>query len=75
LLSDVGLFGAKIDVRFGWAEVERVERLRSWGLLRLGAALRFTLAKNTAAANQRGLFAGVFTFGDPLSKGRSRRWQ
>jgi hypothetical protein len=23
LLSDVGLFGSKIDIRFGWGEVER----------------------------------------------------
>jgi hypothetical protein len=46
----------------------KVERVRFWGLLRLGAALRFTLAKTTAAAKQGGLFAGVFTFGGPLSK-------
>jgi len=68
LLSDVGLFGSKIDIRFGWAEVQKVERLRFWGVPVLGETLRFTLAKNTAAANQSGLFAGVFTFGGLMRK-------
>jgi hypothetical protein len=68
LLSDVGLSGSKLDIRFGWAEVKKIERLRFWGVPLLGEALRFTLKKNTPAANQSGLFAGVFTFGGLMRK-------
>jgi hypothetical protein len=68
VLSDAGLSGSKLDIRIGWAEVQKVERLRFWGVPVLGEALRFTLKKNTPAANRSGLFAGVFTFGGLMRK-------
>jgi hypothetical protein len=68
LLSDVSLSESKLDIRFGWAEVQKIERLRFWGVPVLGEALRFTLTKNTPAANQSGLFARVFTFGGLMRK-------
>jgi hypothetical protein len=68
VLSDVGLFGSRLDIRFEWAEVEKVERLRFWGIPLWGEALRFTLTKNTPASDRRGVFGGVFTFGGPMRK-------
>jgi len=68
VLSDVGLFGSRLDIRFGWAEVKKVERLRFCGIPILGEALRVTLTKNTPTANQRGVFGGAFTFGGLMRK-------
>src|SRR5215218_232615 len=59
VLSDVGLFGSRLDIRFGWAEVKKVERLRFCGIPILGEALRVTLTKNTPTANQRGVRRSV----------------
>ena|SRR5919202_3114057 len=64
LLSDVGLFGSKIDIRFERREVEKVERIRYLGLPILGESLRFTLKKNSPAAKK----CRVFTFGGLMRK-------
>ena len=68
LLSDVGLFGSKVDIRFGWAEVQKVEKLRALGVPVLGEALRFTLKKNTQAADRSEVFGAVFAFGGLMRK-------
>lgn len=60
----MGLFGAKLAIRFGWGEVQKVERIRYLGIPVLGEAIRFTLARNAPAVK----LGGVFAFGGVMRK-------
>ena len=47
--------GLVVDIRFGWGEVERVERVKVLGLPFLGEGARFTLVDTTARGKSRTL--------------------
>jgi hypothetical protein len=50
LSSDTLPFGVRADIRFDWREVEKVERVRIWGLPFVGEGVRF-LSKRTPTRN------------------------
>ena len=53
----------RVDVRFGWNEVEKVERMRYFGILFVGEAVRFTLKERPTGAGSR-----MFSFGGMMMK-------
>ena len=53
----------RIDLQFGWEEVEKIERMRYLGIPFLGEAVRFTLKPGPAGTGSR-----TFSFGGILSK-------
>jgi hypothetical protein len=51
-----------IDVRFGWNEVEKIERMRYLGIPFLGEAVRFTLRESSVGTGSRIFsFSGIMT--------------
>jgi hypothetical protein len=53
----------RVDLQFGWEEVEKIERMRYLGMRFLGEAVRFTLKPGPAGTGSR-----TFSFGGILSK-------
>ena len=53
----------RVDLQFGWEEVEKIERMRYLGIPFLGEAERFTLKPGPAGTGSR-----TFSFGGILSK-------
>jgi hypothetical protein len=53
----------RVDLQFGWEEVEKIERMRYLGIPFLGEAVRFTLKPGPAGTGSR-----TFSFGGILSK-------
>jgi hypothetical protein len=53
----------RVDLRFGWEEVQKIERMRYLGIPFLGEAVRFTLKPGPAGTGSR-----TFSFGGILSK-------
>jgi hypothetical protein len=53
----------RVDVRFGWDEVEKVERMRYFGIPFVGEAVRFTLKEGSAGTGQ-----STFSFGGLMTK-------
>jgi hypothetical protein len=53
----------RVDVWFGWEEVEKIERMRYLGIPFLGEAVRFTLKPAPAGTGSR-----TFSFGDIMSR-------
>ncbi len=53
----------RVDVRFGWDEVEKIERIRYLGLPFLGEAVRFSLKESTTGTGSR-----MFSFGGMMTK-------
>jgi hypothetical protein len=51
------------DVRFGWDEVEKIERMRYLGIPFLEEAVRFTLREGLMGTNSR-----IFSFGGIMAK-------
>ena len=51
------------DVRVGWYEVEKIERMRYLGIPFLGEAVRFTLRESSVGAGSR-----IFSFGGIMTK-------
>ena len=51
------------DVRFGWEEVEKIERMRYLGIPFLGEAVRFTLKEGPTGTGSR-----IFSFGGVMTK-------
>jgi hypothetical protein len=52
-----------VDLRFGWDEVEKIERMCYLGLPFLGEAVRFTLKKSPMGIGSR-----MFSFGGMMTK-------
>ena len=52
-----------VDLRFGWDEVEKIERMRYLGIPFLGEAVRFTLKESPAGTGSR-----MFSFGGMMTK-------
>ena len=52
-----------VDLRFGWDEVEKIERMRYLGLPFLGEAVRFTLKESPTGTGSR-----MFSFGGMMTK-------
>jgi len=52
-----------VDVRFGWEEVEKIERMRYLGIPFLGEAVRFTLKEGPTGTGSR-----IFSFGGVMRK-------
>ncbi len=53
----------RVDLRFGWEEVEKIERMRYLGIPFLGEAVRFTLKPAPTDTGSR-----TFSFGGIMSK-------
>ncbi len=53
----------RVDVRFGWNEVEKIERMRYLGIPFLGEAVRFTLRESSVGTGSR-----IFSFGGIMTK-------
>ena len=53
----------RVDLRFGWEEVEKIERMRYLGIPFLGEAVRFTLKPAPTGSGSR-----TFSFGGIMSK-------
>ena len=53
----------RIDLRFGWDEVEKIERMRYLGIPFLGEAVRFTLRESSVGTGSR-----IFSFGGIMTK-------
>jgi hypothetical protein len=53
----------RVDVRFGWDEVEKIERMRYLGIPFLGEAVRFTLRESSVGTGSR-----IFSFGGIMTK-------
>jgi hypothetical protein len=53
----------RVDVRFGWDEVEKIERMRYLGIPFLGEAVRFTLKEGPPGTGSR-----IFSFGGVMTK-------
>ena len=53
----------RVDVRFGWDEVEKIERMRYLGIPLLGEAVRFTLKPAPTGTGSR-----TFSFGGIMTK-------
>ncbi len=53
----------RVDFRFGWDEVEKVERMRYFGIPFLGEAVRFTLKEGFTGTGSR-----TFSFGGLMTK-------
>jgi hypothetical protein len=52
----------RVDLRFGWEEVEKIERMRYLGILFLGEAVRFTLKPAPTGTGSRTFsFGGIMT--------------
>src|SRR3712207_8860409 len=43
----------RVDVRFGWDEVEKIERMRYLGIPFLGEAVRFTLRESSGEPDRK----------------------
>jgi hypothetical protein len=52
-----------VDVRFGWDEVEKIERMRYLGIPFLGEGVRFTLKEGPTGTGSR-----IFSFGGVMTK-------
>jgi hypothetical protein len=52
-----------VDVRFGWEEVEKIERMRYLGIPFLGEAVRFTLREGPMGTGSR-----IFSFGGIMTR-------
>src|SRR3712207_5080929 len=52
-----------VDVRFGWDEVEKIERMRYLGIPFLGEGVRFTLKGAPTGTGSR-----IFSFGGVMTK-------
>jgi hypothetical protein len=52
-----------VDLRFGWDEVEKIERMRYLGIPFLGEAVRFTLQEHPTGTGSR-----TFSFGGMMTK-------
>jgi hypothetical protein len=53
----------RVDLRFGWEEVEKIERMRYLGIPFLGEAVRFTLKPAPTGSGSR-----TFSFGGNMSR-------
>jgi hypothetical protein len=53
----------RVDVRFGWEEVEKIERMRYLGIPFLAEAVRFTLREGPMRTGSR-----IFSFGGIMTK-------
>ncbi len=53
----------RVDLRFGWEEVEKIERIRYLGIPFLGEAARFTLQEHPTGTGSR-----TFSFGGRMTK-------
>jgi hypothetical protein len=53
----------RVDLRFGWDEVEKIERMCYLGIPFLGEAVRFTLKKSPTGTGSR-----MFSFGGMMTK-------
>jgi hypothetical protein len=53
----------RVDLRFGWEEVEKIERMRYLGIPFLGEAVRFTLKPGPTDTGSR-----TFSFGGIKTK-------
>ena len=53
----------EVDIRFGWDEVEKIERMCYLGVPFLGEAVRFTLKEDPTGAGLR-----MFSFGGMMTK-------
>ena len=53
----------RVDLRFGWDEVEKIERMCYLGIPFLGEAVRFTLKKGSTGTGSR-----MFSFGGMMRK-------
>ena len=53
----------RVDLRFGWDEVEKIERMCYLGIPFLGEAVRFTLKKGPTGTGPR-----MFSFGGMMTK-------
>jgi hypothetical protein len=53
----------RVDVRFGWDEVEKIERMRYLGIPFLEEAVRFTLREGLMGTGSR-----IFSFGGIMAK-------
>ena len=53
----------RVDVRFGWDEVEKIERMRYLGIPFLGEAVRFTLRESSVGTGSR-----IFSLGSIMTK-------
>ena len=53
----------RIDVRFGWEEVQKIERMRYLGIPFLGEAVSFTLKPGPMGSGSR-----TFSFGGIMTK-------
>ena len=53
----------RVDFRFVWDEVEKVERMRYFGIPFVGEAVRFTLKEGSSGTGQR-----TFSFGGLMTK-------
>ena len=53
----------RVDLRFGWEEVEKIERMRYLGIPFLGEAVRFTLKPAPTGTGSR-----TFSFGGIMTK-------
>jgi hypothetical protein len=53
----------RVDLQFGWDEVEKIERMRYLGIPYLGEAVRFTLK-----ADPTGTCSRMFSFGSMMTK-------
>jgi hypothetical protein len=52
-----------VDLRFGWDEVEKIERMCYLGIPYLGEAVRFTLKESPTGSGSR-----MFSFGGMMTK-------
>jgi hypothetical protein len=53
----------RVDVRFWWEEVEKIEKMRYLGIPFLDEAVRFTLKEGPTGTGSR-----IFSFGDVMTK-------
>ncbi len=53
----------RVDLRFGWDEVRKIERMRYLGIPFLGEAVRFTLRTDPTRTGSR-----MFSFGGMMTK-------
>ena len=53
----------RVDLRFGWDEVEKIERMRYLGIPFVGEAVRFTLKPSPTGTGSR-----MFSFGGMMTK-------
>jgi hypothetical protein len=58
----------RADVRFGWDEVEKIERMRYLGIPFLGEAVRFTLREGPLREGLMGTGSRIFSFGGIMAK-------